>query len=74
MDKGKERKLLMALYPDTPNAEIAKRLHTSVGMVAYKARYLGLKKDPKYLSETNRRCGLNSPIAKTWKCNRINKE
>lgn len=74
MDKGLERKLLLALYPDTPNAEIAKRLGISKGMVQQKARYLGLKKDPKYLSETNRRCGLNSMIAKTWKCNRINKE
>ena len=74
MDKGRERKLLRDIYPTTPNAEIASMLGISKGMVAQKARYLGLKKDPKYLSETNRRCGLNSPIAKTWKCNRINKE
>lgn len=69
MDKGKERKLLMALYPDTPNAEIAQRLGVSKGMVKQKARYLGLRKDPKYLSDVNRKCGSQSSIAKRyWKC------
>ena len=74
MNRLEERQILRAFYPTTPNVEIARRIGTSVGMVAYKARFLGLKKDRKYLSETNRRCGLNSQIAKTWKCNRINKE
>jgi len=57
MDKGEERKLLKVLYPDTPNAEIAKHLCISVSMVAYKARYLGLKKDPHYLSKVRKSCG-----------------
>lgn len=59
----------MALYPDTPNAEIAQRLGISKGMVKQKARYLGLRKDPKYLSDVNRKCGSQSSIAKRyWKC------
>ncbi|MBR1526219.1 MAG: hypothetical protein IJ640_06120 [Prevotella sp.] len=66
MDKGEERKLLKAIYKDTPNAEIAKRLGCSVGMVAQKARYLGLKKAPEYLSVVNKKCGLKSPIARNW--------
>lgn len=67
MDKGRERKLLRDIYPTTPNAEIASMLGISKGMVAQKAGFLGLKKDPKYLSEVNRRCGLKSPVARKWK-------
>lgn len=68
MDKAEERRLLKAIYKDTPNAEIAKRLGVSIGVVAQKARFLGLKKDPKYLSDVNRRCGMKSSVARTWKC------
>lgn len=67
MNLVEERKLLRDLYPNTPNAEIAKRLCTSVGMVAYKARFLGLKKDPKYLSEVNRKSGSHSSVSRYWK-------
>ena len=74
MTRLEERKILSAYYANTPNKELAERLGISVAMVRHHAYQMGLKKDSKYLSETNRRCGLNSPIAKTWKCNRINKE
>lgn len=67
MDKGEERKLLSVLYPNTPNAEIARRLGISVGMVCHKARFLGLKKDHRYLSETNRSNGMKSSFGKTFR-------
>ncbi len=68
MNKAEERQILREIYPDTPNAKIAERLDISVGMVAKKARFLGLKKDPKYLGEVNRRCGMRSSVARTWRC------
>lgn len=68
MDKGRERKLLRDIYPTTPNDEIAGMLGISKGMVAQKARFLGLKKDPKYLSEVNRKCAMKSSVARRWKC------
>lgn len=68
MNKAEEVKLLRAIYKDTPNAEIATLLGMSIGMVVYRACCLGLKKDPKYLSDVNRRCGMKSSVARTWKC------
>lgn len=67
MNISEERKFLRRVYPTTPNAEIAAMLGISRGMVAHKARFLGLKKDPAYLSATNRKCGLKSPVARKWK-------
>jgi FixJ family two-component response regulator len=67
MNRLEERKILRAIYPTTPNAEIAQMLGISVALVAKRARENGLRKDPKYLSKTNRNCGLHSPIAKKWK-------
>jgi hypothetical protein len=69
MNRLEERKILSAYYANTPNKELAQMLGISIGMVAYKARFLGLKKDPKYLSEVNRKCGSHSSIARYWKCN-----
>ena len=67
MTRLEERKILSAHYANTPNKELAQMLGISVGMVMQKARYLGLKKDPKYLSEVNRKCGSQSSIARYWK-------
>lgn len=69
MSIGDQRKILSEKYATTPNKELAQRLGISVGMVMYYAYQMGLKKDPKYLSETNRKCGEKSPSAKHWKCN-----
>lgn len=68
MDLVTERQTLRAIYPTTPNAEIAQRLGISVALVQKRARYLGLRKDPKYLSDMNRKCGMKSSTAKNWKC------
>ena len=67
MNRLEERKILSAHYANTPNKELAQMLGISVGMVIQKARYLGLKKDPKYLSEANRVNGMKSSVAKNWK-------
>lgn len=67
MNRLEERKILRAIYPTTPNAEIAQMLGISVALVAKRARYLGLRKDPKYLSDMNRKCGMKSSVAKNWK-------
>ena len=66
MNRIEERQILRAIYPTTPNIEIAQRLGISVALVAKRARDNGLRKDPKYLSAVNRKCGLHSPIAKNW--------
>ncbi len=60
MGVGEQRRLLSERYATTPNIELSKILGISVSMVQKHARFLGLKKDPKYLSETNRRCGMLS--------------
>jgi len=69
MQKRELRRLLSACYADTPNKELAQMLGISIGMVMRYAYQLGLRKDPKYLSDTNRKCGMKSSVAKTWKCN-----
>jgi len=38
-------------------------LGMSVGMVQRYSYQMGLKKDPKYLSEVNRKCGMKGCIA-----------
>ena len=69
MSIGEERKYLEANYATTSNKELSQRLGISIPLVQKRARYLGLRKDPKYLSDTNRKCGMKSSSAKTWKCN-----
>jgi len=69
MNRLEERKILSAYYANTPNKELSQMLGISVGMVMRYAYQMGLKKDPKYLSDTNRKCGMKSSLAKTWKCN-----
>ena len=69
MSIGDQRKILSEKYATTPNKELAQMLGISVGMVMRYAYQIGLRKDPKYLSVLNRKCGLQSPVAKNWKCN-----
>ncbi len=69
MSIGEQRKILSEKYATTPNKELAKLLGISVELVSKRARQIGLLKDPKYLSVVNRKCGLQSPVAKNWKCN-----
>jgi len=69
MNRLEERKILSAYYANTPNKELAERLGISVSLVGKRALQMGLKKDPKYLSDTNRKCGMKSSSAKHWKCN-----
>jgi hypothetical protein len=69
MNRSEQNKILSQCYCDTPNKELSQRLDISVGMVMRYAYQLGLRKDPKYLSDTNRKCGMKSSVAKTWKCN-----
>lgn len=69
MSIGDQRKILSEKYATTPNKELAKLLGISVELVSKRARQIGLRKDPKYLSVVNRKCGLQSPVAKNWKCN-----
>jgi len=38
-----------------------------IGVMAYR---MGLKKDPEYLSDVNRRCGSISSSSKNWKSQR----
>lgn len=66
MSISEERQIMKALYPTTSNKELAQRLGISVPLVSKRARILGLRKDPKYLSAVNRKCGEKSPIAKNW--------
>lgn len=68
MSIGDQRKILSEKYATTPNKDLAKLLGISVELVSKRARQIGLRKDQKYLSEVNRKCGLKSPIAKYWKC------
>lgn len=67
MTRLEERKILSAYYANTPNKELAQMLGISVGMVMHHAYQMGLKKDPKYLSDVNRKCGSQSSIARHWK-------
>lgn len=60
--------ILFVKYANTPNKELATMTGMSVGMVQRRAGQLGLKKDPKYLSAVNRKCGMKSSVAKNWKC------
>ena len=68
MSIAEERHTLKALYPTTSNKELSQMLGISVELVSKRARILGLRKDPKYLSAVNRKCGLHSPVSKNWKC------
>ena len=68
MNIAEERQILRAIYPTTPNAEIAQRLGISVALVAKRARFLGLRKDAKYLSGVNRSNGLQRTVLHwNWK-------
>ena len=67
MSIGDQRKILSEKYATTPNKELAKLLGISVALVAKRARENGLRKDPKYLSDVNRKCGMKSSVAKNWK-------
>ena len=67
MSIGEERKYLEANYATTSNKELSQRLGISIPLVQKRARYLGLMKDPKYLSEVNRKCGMKSSASKHWK-------
>jgi len=68
MNRLEERKFLEKYYATTPNKDLSQMLGISVGMVMRYAYQIGLRKDPKYLSVLNRKCGLQSPVAKNWKC------
>lgn len=50
--------LLRKLYPTTSNTDIAVILGTTKNNVAQRAKVLGLKKNPVYLSGVNRKNGL----------------
>lgn len=53
---------LVRLYPDTPTAEIARRLDRTVGATYQRAAHLGLAKSAAYLAGPNAcrlRCGQN---------------
>lgn len=67
MSIGEERKYLEKNYATTSNKELSQRLGISVALVQKRASYLGLRKDPKYLSEVNRKCGMKSSASKHWK-------
>ena len=67
MNRVEEREILRAIYPTTPNKDLSKMLGMGVGMVQRYSYQMGLKKDPKYLSDVNRKCGMKSSVAKNWK-------
>ena len=67
MSIGEERKYLEANYATTSNKELSQRLGISIPLVQKRARYLGLRKDPNYLSAVNRKCGMKSSASKHWK-------
>ena len=69
MNRLEERQILREIYPNTPNAEISQRLGISVGMVMRFAYQMGLKKSQKYLSNTNRKCGVKTQFRINVKCN-----
>ena len=62
-----KQRILRDLYPTTPNAYLAEILGMAVSHVRVTARRLGLRKDERYLSEVNRRCGMKSSVSKHWK-------
>jgi FixJ family two-component response regulator len=66
MNRLEERKILSAYYANTPNKELAQMLGISLSLVGKRAFLLGLKKDPKYLSDTNRKC---AQFRRNVKCN-----
>ena len=70
MSRLEERKILSAYYANTPNKELSQILGISVGMVMRYAYQMGLRKDPKYLSDTNRKCGMKAQFRINVKCNR----
>ena len=69
MNRLEERKILSAYYANTPNKELAQMLGISLSLVGKRAFQLGLKKDPKYLSDTNRKCGVKTQFRINVKCN-----
>lgn len=70
MTIGEERKYLKENYATTSNKELSQRLSISIPLVQKHARFLGLRKDPNYLSAVNRKNGLKSSFAKDWKYSR----
>lgn len=63
----KRQCILRSMYSTTPNAVLADMLGMAVSHVRVTARRLGLRKDERYLSEVNRRCGMKSSVSKHWK-------
>lgn len=68
MNIGEQRTIIKQRYATTPNNELATELGISVALLKKHARFLGVKKDARYLSEVNRRCGMQSSVARYWKC------
>lgn len=67
MESNELLKILSERYATTPNTELSAMLGISVSMVIRRAGQLGLRKDRAYLSDVNRKCGMNSSISKHWK-------
>lgn len=65
MKRYRERKILIQCYPTTPNKVLSEITGMSVSHVSKMAFDLGLKKDRRYISETNRRCAMKNRIPKT---------
>lgn len=55
-------RLLRGMYSSKSNAELAEILGMSSNHIAVMAHRMGLRKDPKFLSDTNRRCGRQGLI------------
>lgn len=62
------QRMVRMLYPSTSNAELAEMLGISVNHVHVMAHRMGLRKDPAFLSETNRRNGRKGLVAMKKKC------
>ena len=73
MNIGEQRKIIKKRYSTTPNNELATELGISVALLKKHARFLGVKKDSRYLSEVNRKCGMQSSVARYWKCYSVNR-
>ena len=50
----KDLNLLVKLFPNTPTAEIAKKVHRKTDAVKKKASRMGLKKSKRYLKSIGR--------------------
>ena len=68
MDIKEQRAILKKMYATTPNAELSRMLGISEQMVRVRAYQMGIRKDRKYLSETNRKCAMKRSVSKKQKC------